>query len=149
MLSRIPNGLKLITDQIITKTFDFSSNKFQSWLSSANRKKQGAPIDKLQRLLKHWGKLKLEGMSNRGGLEIGLTCNRKTTWRLNIKTAAGEWMLLKYLFRQSTINMAMVSLGKLSSIKFHFWKTRKGWIFQSDFTKKRFCFCQRCADLHL
>ena len=29
-------------------------------------------------------------MSNRGGLEIGLTCNRKTTWRLNIKTAAGE-----------------------------------------------------------
>ena len=29
-------------------------------------------------------------MSNRGGLEIGLTCNQKTTWRLNIKTAAGE-----------------------------------------------------------
>ena len=90
MLSRIPNGLKLITDQIITKTFDFCPNKFQSWLSSANRNKQGAPIDKLWTLLKHWGKLKLEGMSNRGGLEIGLTCNRKTTWRLNIKTAAGE-----------------------------------------------------------
>ena len=131
------------------KDFRFQPEQIRKLAKLVNRNKHGAPIDKLLTLLKHWGKLKLEGMSNRGGLEIGLTCNRKTTWRLNIKTAGGEWILLKYLFRQSTINMAMVSLGKLSSIKFHFWKTRKGWIFQSDFAKKRFCFCQWCVDLHV